>query len=32
MAYVCANVTAMAHDIAAGFEAVAEERADHDGA
>ena len=27
LAYVCANVTAMAHDIAAGFAAVAEERA-----
>lgn len=27
LAYLCANITAMAHDIAAGFAAVAEERA-----
>ena len=27
LAYLCANVTAMAHDIAAGFAAIAEERA-----
>jgi signal transduction histidine kinase len=27
LAYVCANVTAMAQDIAAGFAAIAEERA-----